>query len=406
MSQHETPIQHRTGGFHSLNDLVLVFSLALILRLLLAAFTYNAPPLEDLQRYHQVGAAVLAGGSAYDLDSTAYPYAPPWMFIEAGAVWISQQTGVAFDFIVKLPVISADAVIALVIYTALRKESRRVRLGWSLAYALNPLAIMVSAGHGQFDALPVLGMLLAWVWFPDHPRRSALALGCAITLKLYPILLLLPLLLRFNLEQRRTPLAPWLILVCAPLGIVTVPFLLRAQWGALLRPVQYGFVGTTQLGILTLLSDLGVPIRGITPGVQQSEFGSQIFSRGRLSVVFRGGLAVGIVALGIRAWRNLRRIETLPLALLLLVYLLSGLAVQYLIWVLPFGLLRRDRLTLLYTAVASLLAAALYLTAFPSVLLGARSIPLTLDPMVISGLNGALYVMILSWFVRLMARGV
>jgi hypothetical protein len=384
---------------------VLVFSLALMIRLLLAAFTYNAPPLEDLQRYHQVGAAVLVGGSAYDLNSTAYPYAPPWMFIETGAVWVSQQTGIAFDFIVKLPVVIADALIAIVIYAALRNDARRVRLGWSLAYALNPLAIMVSAGHGQFDALPVLGMLLAWVWFPTHPRWSALALGCAIALKLYPVLLLLPLLLRFDLEQRRTLLVPWLILVCAPLGIVLVPFLLRGQWDALVRPLQYGFVGTTQLGILTFMSDLGVPIRGITPGVQQNDLWTQIFSRGRLSILLRGVLAVGVIALGIRAWRNLRRIEALPLVLVLLVYLLSGLAVQYLIWVLPFGLLRRDRLTLLYTALASVLAAALYLTAFPSVLLGARTIPLMLDPIVVSGLNGALYVMILGWFFRLVSRG-
>src|SRR4051794_39582448 len=97
MSQNEAPIHHPHEGFRPRNDLVLVFSLALMIRLLLAAFTYNAPPLEDLQRYHQVGAAVLVGGSAYDLNSTAYPYAPPWMFIETGAVWVSQQTGIAFD---------------------------------------------------------------------------------------------------------------------------------------------------------------------------------------------------------------------------------------------------------------------------------------------------------------------
>ncbi len=341
---------------------LLVFAIAVIARVLLAIYTYDAPPIEDMQRYYAVGEQVLAGGSGYDLEPVYYPYPPLWMLVEAAAVRVATICGIAFDFVIKLPVMFADAALAALIFAALRERTAlRAAFGWSMVYALNPLAIMVSAGHGQFDALAVLGMVLAWLWLPRHPRRSALALGMAIALKLYPAVLIPALLLRLDGENRRALIPPWLVLVSAPLAITVLPFLVRGEFTVLLRPLQYGLIGSTGLGILTLLSDLGLPIHGITPGVGDLPgLAGMILSRGRLSVVFRGALALVLTALFARSWRTPARIAALPVALFLCIYLFSGLTTQYLIWVLPFALLRRDRFALLYTVGASLLAGASY----------------------------------------------
>jgi glycosyl transferase family 87 len=125
-----------------------------------------------------------------------YPYPPVWIWIIAALRWLSTALSVRFEAMAKLPAVLGDLAIAGALYLYARE---RVGAGWRALippalFAFNPLVILISAGHGQLDALVVLFVLLAVHLRGPHADRhlawSALALGMAIALKGYPVLVL------------------------------------------------------------------------------------------------------------------------------------------------------------------------------------------------------------------------
>ncbi|HEX9056066.1 MAG TPA: glycosyltransferase 87 family protein [Ktedonobacterales bacterium] len=132
----------------------------------------------------------------YPPADNRYPYPPVWIWIIAALQWLSTALSVRFEAMAKLPAVLGDLAIVGVLYLYARE---RVGAGWRALippalFAFNPLAILISAGHGQFDALVVLFVLLAVHLRGPHADRhvvwSALALGMAIALKGYPVLVL------------------------------------------------------------------------------------------------------------------------------------------------------------------------------------------------------------------------
>lgn len=91
----------------------------------------------------------------------------------------------------KLPLLAADLGIA----ATLASLGRDARQRWRLAalWMLNPIPIVACYLFGQFDVLPALCVLLAWVAVVrGHPWLAAVALGVGAGFKTYPLLLLLP----------------------------------------------------------------------------------------------------------------------------------------------------------------------------------------------------------------------
>lgn len=191
-----------------LQTILLLVVIVLIPRILLITLTYGAG-LVDIRNYEIVGDAVLEGRTAYELELRNYPYPPPWMYVEAVSLGIARNTGISFDFVIKLPLVISDVVITYVVFLLLkRRNTPRSAFLWALTFALNPVAIMVSAGHGQFDSIVILFTLLSIYLIADHSEHdlkipfAALLLGLGIALKLYPVLVL-PILLihRYNLDH-------------------------------------------------------------------------------------------------------------------------------------------------------------------------------------------------------------
>lgn len=232
-------------------------------RILLATLTYGAG-LVDIRNYEIVGNAVLEGRTAYDLELRLYPYPPPWMYVEAATLGIARNTGISFDFAIKLPLIISDAIITYMVFHFLERRgiSTRNAFLWALAFALNPVAIMVSAGHGQFDSIVILFVLLSIYFVVDHNDSffAALLLGLGVALKLYPILVL-PVLLVYRYHQTRSlrQCLAFGVLSVIPLVMVLIPFAIVGQRKAFLWPLEYPLLGgVSDFGIVRVLSYFNV----------------------------------------------------------------------------------------------------------------------------------------------------
>ncbi len=146
----------------------------------------------DIDSFHMVTDALLGGREVYAASLGRHPYLPFQMYIMGAMAMLSAATGLPFVVAIKLPAILADVAIAGLIY---RLVAARRGHEWAaylaLLYALNPVSLLVSAYHGQFEAVTLLLLVVAWaLWERRQAGASATALGLAILNKTWPVILL------------------------------------------------------------------------------------------------------------------------------------------------------------------------------------------------------------------------
>jgi len=110
---------------------------------------------------------------------------------------ITVVPGLLFDFLVKLPLIASDALIAYFVHKIVLKHLGEERLAVlaSAIWFLNPLSIWISSGWGMFDTLPALFTIIALYLVLERKFDwAAVSLIVASALKDYAIVLLFPLL--------------------------------------------------------------------------------------------------------------------------------------------------------------------------------------------------------------------
>jgi Gpi18-like mannosyltransferase len=111
--------------------------------------------------------------------------------------------GLLFDFLVKLPLVASDALVAYLLYRIGVRylgdlQARSVALLWFL----NPLTIWVSSGWGMFDTLPTLFTVAAlYLLLGGKYGYSAVSLVVAAAFKYYAIVMLVPFFLFVVKEQ-------------------------------------------------------------------------------------------------------------------------------------------------------------------------------------------------------------
>jgi len=163
---------------------------ALVLRLVVVLATDRV--VADVARYERVARHLLdVSWNPYE-TRRLYPYPPPWAAAEAAAGWLARRGVGSFAANVKLPVLAADLLLVALLAAAARAGRAAPFAPW--LYAVHPVSVLVGAAHGQFDAIPLVLLLLA-VEESARGRRdaSALALSAAIATKSFPVLAL-PLL--------------------------------------------------------------------------------------------------------------------------------------------------------------------------------------------------------------------
>jgi|GEM_PF-1618421 len=343
-----------------------LFLLAAILITRLGLAWVFGGEVADLSQYHWMSDIISRGENIYETEGL-FHYTPIPMFLPDWSMQTAQALGLPFHFVVKWPMILADAGIALLLWWQARRRGLK---GWALllglGYAFNPVSLLTTAFHGSYSVLPAFFSLLAYCLATLDPGRrfyrfSALSLGMAIGLRGYPVLYLPFFLRKMNLDWRRK--VGFVVLAGLPSLITFIPFLL-ANFQAIWRDV-FSYSGVADYGLIAIargywfLTTHNFYLPG-TLGDDLVEVSKRLF-------------LVAYVVLVINFWKKPQRFSLLSGilgTLLLFLGIYGGISSQYLIWVIPFALLVRSGWEKAYTWTAAASLVFFYLFYFPTVLFG------------------------------------
>ena len=164
-------------------------------RVVIARFGHN----EDFYNWTWNATLLRDGGSVYSGD-VPYGYGPFWMFVLRFADLIQSifpENRKIFRLVIILILTFADLLIAAIIA---RKFSQYA----GLLFFLNPISIIITGYHNQFDNIAILAALVAVLYFDSEPSESKsrnLYLGLALiglSLAVKQILLFFPVWLFFR----------------------------------------------------------------------------------------------------------------------------------------------------------------------------------------------------------------
>lgn len=327
-----------------------ILAVALVVRLALLLATDRVEV--DVLRYWKVGTHLLDESWNPYQAPRLYPYPPVWMWVEAGSAWLARASGIGFALLVRLPVLGAE--LGLVVLIA-RLAGRAA--AW--IYALHPVSLLVSACHGQFDAVAMLFVLLA-VAAQRAQRfdRAALSLAAAIGLKSFPILLLPAFLLHTPGRAR----VRWAALATVPVALSLVPFAWHDA-GAVRREL-FGYGGVADFGWIAMVRAFRFLSTGALARAEAAHWTGFVLAA-------KAAFGIAYAALLLRWWRAPRPPDLVAMCLGVLLGFLTlygALSAQYLLWVVPLGVLVFSRAFAAYSVVTTLALLGFYLFLAPAVL--------------------------------------
>ena len=280
-------------------------------------------------------------------------YTPFWFYLIAGLRYISNAFNLPFYFIVKFPAIIADIVITLLIYIISLKFGFEKKKSFfiSLLYGINPIPILYSSAHGQFDAIAIMFVLLAAYFFMFKQKKhwSALFLGFAVVSKNFPIILLPLFLLKLKNWNER---ARYTLLTIIPVALILAPFMLISK-ESFIGVVNNVFLYRGGFGYwgypLSLIIVKYSPFT-LFKVISNSPWFIAIFNE-----VQRFGNIFTLMAiiLSYALIKSDKIIKSILIIFLTFYTFTIGMG-SYLVWVLPFALLIKDRKIIPYTIFASL----------------------------------------------------
>jgi hypothetical protein len=301
---------------------------AFVLRIVPAAALQQGPAYE-MHLFQEIARDLLAGENVL----SRLPYFPFLVYWIAASEWLGHTIGMDFTFWIKLPSIVADVLMLVLLQSHFRnlKTSATVASKALLLYALNPVTILVSGYHGQFDLIPTVFLVLSIVLLTQRSRTrsvvlASLSLGLAILTKTWPGLMVLCVMVGKQLRNREkltfaagAAAIPFLGLLVSVLafggGVPEFVTLVRQALQAGAIPGWWGYTGLVN-GIRWLI---GLPV---------GQFG--LLMRYKLLIVFVPVLSV----VGLTRKMELR--FSVFWSLLTLFIVAPGFGLQSLSWLVPF----------------------------------------------------------------------
>ena len=185
---------------------------AVVLRLVMLALAYHVRPWDLAYDFQNVGFATLHHHDPILATAPVvrWSYLPVYDFVLAGAYWAHIHLHVSWLLTARLPSIACDVGVTVLVGTVAGAAGERAELR-RFQYACNPLAILVSAVHGQVDPACLLFSMAAFAVVlragPQLSGRGAatagLLLGLGIGAKTWPVLFGPALLLALPSVRRR-----------------------------------------------------------------------------------------------------------------------------------------------------------------------------------------------------------
>ena len=175
--------------FYAIFSIQMILAIGLVVRLI-PAFVLASQTNYDIESFSLVSVHILNLEDVYTSSDTItrHPYLPLQIYWLGASQWVSEKTTIPFSSLVRLLPIMADMVIVWLLFTYFRKNNKVDPKYAALLYAVNPIAVYVSAYHGQFDSVPLLFVLLSLICAGNSVTKSGFWLGMGIWIKSWPVL--------------------------------------------------------------------------------------------------------------------------------------------------------------------------------------------------------------------------
>jgi hypothetical protein len=177
-----------------INALFLVGVAGLMARVFLVGISVGS---NDMLTWRSFARKTAEHGIGWMYDSVSLFNHPPLMGLFASAAHrLSEHSeALRFDWLFKAPMVLADLLSATLLWWTWRRRSALVGAAVFALFCWNPASILISAYHGNSDALCASLMLAAAVLMDSGlPFGAGLALAASINVKLLPVFLIVPLL--------------------------------------------------------------------------------------------------------------------------------------------------------------------------------------------------------------------
>ncbi|MBK5268806.1 MAG: DUF2029 domain-containing protein, partial [Acidimicrobiia bacterium] len=237
---------------------LIVFGVFLRFVILLTTFGSN-----DTSYWGEFADGVLAHGLIGAYERHEFLNHPPLaILMVTGLRWISDTSGIGFPALLRLPAVIADLVAIGLLYRYWLPKSRRMALTVAAAYAVAPIAILISAYHGNTDTIYAVALLAAAILLSkDRGLAAGLVFAFAINIKLVPLIAGPALLVAaWQRKQHIAFLAgsATALIGFAPIVLTRPGLLVTNIVGYLPNPTQWGLSGLSWMfpdaGWLTTLA--------------------------------------------------------------------------------------------------------------------------------------------------------
>ncbi len=309
---------------------------------MLLAAADSGQPYDFAHDFPDAADAVRAGlEPTTHLREGGWHFLPFLAYVLAGQRELGEALGLSWNVAGRLVPVLADLALVPLI-ARLAGDQGRLR---ALQYACVPVAVLVSADHGQFPPIILLFAVAALVCARDgRAHLAGLLIGLSVTGGTWSVLLVPGVVLTLAGVRRRVTVLAWL---------VAVPAVCLASSAVFLDTAWSGLVDLARAIMSTrpVVGDWGWTAV-VTGGAQRID-----------PALGHIGTPILVVALLAALWWWRRADPVMLTVALLLVFLIVTyrLGAQYLLWPVPYLLIRPSRGTWPALVVASLWAAAGYL---------------------------------------------